>query len=277
MYLLTNLAETFPDTESVQNFISSLTIKKLIPPLAVLVIGILVVRTLLKLFDKLLLSSRLEKASHGMLRAFMKVALYFILLLVVAGQLGVDVTSLIAVLSVISLALTLAVQGALTNVVGGLTLLSTHPFSAGDFVEIGSLSGTVKEVGVAYTKLQTPDNKIVSIPNSVACGAQITNFSVSGTRRVEFEISASYDSPVEEVKAALLRAANVPTSLFTPAPFCGLKTYGDSAISYVLHVWTSSPDYWTTYYAVNENISREFAQAGLIMTYPHLNVHIDNQ
>lgn len=277
MPFLTDLAETLPDTETITQFLTGLTLRKVIPPIIIFAVGLVAVRLLMQLFDRALQRSRLEKASYGMLRTFMRTVLYFILILIVAGQLGVDVTSLIAVLSVISLALTLAVQGALTNVVGGITLLSTHPFSAGDFVEIGTTSGTVVEVGMTYTKLCTPDNKLVSIPNSAASGAQITNFSASGTRRVEFSVSASYDSDPEAVKAALLRAANVPTSLFTPAPFAGLKTYGDSAIEYVLHVWTASSDYWTTYFTVNEAIAREFAQDGLIMTYPHLNVHIDGK
>lgn len=276
MPILTEIIENLPDSESVRNFLGSLTLQRVIPTLAILIIGILVIRVLLQLFDKVLQGSRLEKASYGMLRTFMRVALYFILALLMAAQLGLDVTSLIAVVSVISLAFTLAVQGALTNVVGGITLLSTHPFSAGDFVEIGETSGTVLEVGVAYTKLLTPDNKTVSIPNSAASQAQITNFSVSGTRRVEFQISVEYGSDMEAVKAALLRASNVPTSLFTPAPFVGLRTYGDSAITYVLHVWTAASDYWTTYYAVNEAVAREFEAAGIVMTYPHLNVHLDN-
>lgn len=276
MPILTEMIGNLPDSESVRNFLGSLTLQRVIPTLVILIIGILVIRVLLQLFDKVLQGSRLEKASYGMLRTFMRVALYFILALLMAAQLGLDVTSLIAVVSVISLAFTLAVQGALTNVVGGITLLSTHPFSAGDFVEIGETSGTVLEVGVTYTKLLTPDNKTVSIPNSVASQAQITNFTVSGTRRVEFQISVEYGSDMETVKAALLRAANVPTSLFTPAPFVGLRTYGDSAITYVLHVWTASSDYWATYYAVNEAISREFEASGITMTYPHLNVHLDN-
>ena len=92
---------------------------------------------------------------------------------------------------------------------------------------------------------------------------------------MDLTVSASYDSPVESVKAALLRAANSPTSLFTPEPFAGVKEYGDSAITYVLQVWSSASDYWTTYFAVNEAISREFAQDGIEMTYPHLNVHLD--
>ena len=262
MMLTEVLPEALPDAQAVKGFFDSLTWQKVIPPLVLLLVGLVAVRLLLRLFDRALERSRLERAAYAMLRSVMKVLLYFILLLLVAAQLGVDVSSLVAILSVISLALSLAVQGALTNVV--------------DFVELGDQSGTVLEVSVTYTKLQTPDNKIVSIPNSTAAAARITNFSAAGTRRVDLTVSASYRSPVESVKAALLRAANSPTSLFTPEPFAGVKEYGDSAITYVLQVWSSAPDYWTTYFTVNEAISREFAQDGIEMTYPHLNVHLDS-
>ena len=276
MMLTEVLPETLPDAQAVKGFFDSLTWQKVIPPLVLLLVGLVAVRLLLRLFDRALERSRLERAAYAMLRSVMKVLLYFILLLLVAAQLGVDVSSLVAILSVISLALSLAVQGALTNVVGGVTLLTTRPFKAGDFVELGDQSGTVLEVSVTYTKLQTPDNKIVSIPNSTAAAARITNFSAAGTRRVDLTVSASYRSPVESVKAALLRAANSPTSLFTPEPFAGVKEYGDSAITYVLQVWSSASDYWTTYFTVKEAISREFAQDGIEMTYPHLNVHLDS-
>ena len=276
MMLTEVLPETLPDAQAVKGFFDSLTWQKVIPPLVLLLVGLVAVRLLLRLFDRALERSRLERAAYAMLRSVMKVLLYFILLLLVAAQLGVDVSSLVAILSVISLALSLAVQGALTNVVGGVTLLTTRPFKAGDFVELGDQSGTVLEVSVTYTKLQTPDNKIVSIPNSTAAAARITNFSAAGTRRVDLTVSASYRSPVESVKAALLRAANSPTSLFTPDPFAGVKEYGDSDITYVLQVWSSASDYWTTYFTVNEAISREFAQDGIEMTYPHLNVHLDS-
>ena len=276
MMLTEVLPEALPDAQAVKGFFDSLTWQKVIPPLVLLLVGLVAVRLLLRLFDRALERSRLERAAYAMLRSVMKVLLYFILLLLVAAQLGVDVSSLVAILSVISLARSLAVQGALTNVVGGVTLLTTRPFKAGDFVELGDQSGTVLEVSVTYTKLQTPDNKIVSIPNSTAAAARITNFSAAGTRRVDLTVSASYRSPVESVKAALLRAANSPTSLFTPEPFAGVKEYGDSAITYVLQVWSSAPDYWTTYFTVNEAISREFAQDGIEMTYPHLNVHLDS-
>lgn len=272
MHLLT---ATTPDLSGLSEFFRSLTLGKLIPTLLILAVGIVVIRLLMKLFDRALQRTKLEPASFGMIKSIMRAVLYFILILIAVSGLGVDVTSLIAVLSIVSLALSLAVQGALSNVVGGFTLLSTHPFKAGDYVEIGSRSGVVHEVGLVYTKLTTLDNKIISIPNSIASGAEIVNYSTAENRRVDIQVSAAYSAPTEDVKAALLRAANVPTALFTPEPFAGLESYGESAINYVVRVWTPSDTYWDTFFQVTENIREEFAQAGITMTFPHLNVHLE--
>lgn len=263
------------DLAGLKGFFQSLTIEKLLPTLLVFVAGLVIVKLMLRLFEKLLSRSKLERAAYGMIRATMKVLLYFILVLVVAGQLGVDVTSLIAVLSVLSLAVTLAVQGALTNVVGGVSLLTTHPFKSGDYVDIGSDSGTVQEVGLSYTTLLTVDNKTVRIPNSIAASARIVNYSTADTRRVDLTVAVSYDCPTEDVKAALLQAANVPAALLTPVPFAAIEKYDESTITYVLRTWTATENYWDTYYAINENIRTQFEEAGITMTYPHLNVHLN--
>ena len=134
------------DLASIKKFFASLTLQKLVPVILIVVIGLLLVKLLLKLFDRVLERSRLERTMFSFLRAAMRTLLYTILVLVAASSLGVDVTSLVAILSVVSLAISLAVQNALSNVVGSVTLLTTHPFHVGDFVEIGSDSGTVEEI-----------------------------------------------------------------------------------------------------------------------------------
>lgn len=256
-------------------FFANLTLQRLLPSILILVVGILVIKLILKLVDRSLSNSKMEKSAHPMIRSILRIVLYFILILIIVSQLGVNVTSLVALASVLTLAISLSVQDMLANVFGGLTILSTHPFKAGDFVEVAGKTGTVTGVGVTYTTLTTPDNLIVSIPNRAITSAQIVNYTILGTRRVEFSVSASYDSDPSQVISALLQAANVPTSMFTPAPFAGVQSYGDSAIVYTLHVWTAAADYWTTYFDVNQNIFRIFKEHGIDMTYPHLNVHLD--
>jgi small conductance mechanosensitive channel len=128
---------------------------------------------------------------------------------------------------------------------------------------------------MSYTKLMTPDNKVIYIPNSAVVSADIVNFTVSGTRRVDLTFSASYNAPTETVIKALYEAAKVPGVLSDPAPFASVSKYGDSSIEYVLRVWTKTNDYWDVNFAINEKVRETFRTAGVEMSYPHLNVHIE--
>ena len=239
------------------------------------VIGSLLIRIVNRAIKKLLENSKLEKAAHSLIRTLVKTILYVLLALILASSIGIDVTGIVALASVASLAISLALQNMLANVIGGFTLLYTHPFGSGDYVEIAGQSGTVQEVGIAYTRLTTPDNKLVSIPNSAVVAAEIVNYSVTGTRRVDINVTASYDADPDKVVEALLEAAQDERVLADPAPFAALTEYGESAISYTVRVWVKTDDYWDVYHKINRRISQVFAQEGIEMTYPHLNVHLD--
>ena len=257
-------------------FLKNLTLASVLPAAVVLVVGMLAIRIIMKLVDKSMSKTKLEKAAVSLIRSLLRVVLWVLLGLMVASKLGIDVTGVVALASVASLALSLSLQDALSNVIGGFMLLSNHPFHSGDYVEIGGQGGTVQTIDITYTKLTTGDNKTISIPNSAVVASQIVNYSTSGTRRVDINVSASYETPIETVKAALLEAARIGTVINTPAePFAAVLNYGESAIEYTLRVWTTADEYWNTMFAINENIKREFDQAGVKMTYPHVNVHID--
>ena len=255
--------------------LNAVTLSNVVPAALVLVIGALLIRVILKLTKKSLAKTRLERAAATLIYSLLRVVLYVLLGLMAASKLGIDVTGVVALASVASLALSLALQDSLSNVIGGFLLLSNHPFHTGDYVEIAGQGGTVQTIDITYTKLTTGDNKTISIPNSAVVASQIVNYSTSGTRRVDINVSASYDSPIDTVKAALLEAARVDGVLAEPAPFAAVLGYGDSAINYTLRVWTSADDYWNAFFTINENIKAEFDKAGVEMTYPHLNVHID--
>jgi small conductance mechanosensitive channel len=248
---------------------------RIVPFLFIMVAGILIIKIVLKIVNKALDKSHLEKAAHSLIKSLVRTALYLLLGLIAASSLGIDVTGIIALASVLTLAISLSVQNLLTNIIGGFTLLYTKPFKSGDYVEIAAESGTVSEIGMTYTKLITPDNKVIYIPNSAVVAADITNYSVTGTRRVELKISASYDAPTETVLKALYEAAQVEGVMSDPAPFAAVSTYGDHAIEYTMRVWTATADYWTVYFAMNEKVRQTFKDNGISMTYPHLNVHLD--
>lgn len=247
----------------------------LLPAALILVGGILVVRLVMKLVDKLLEKSGMEKAALGLIRAVANTVLHGLLVLIVASKLGIDVTGIVALASVLTLAVSLSVQNLLTNLVSGFTLLYTKPFVAGDFVEIAGQCGTVQAIGLTYTKLATADNKTVYTPNGSVTSAQIINYTVLGTRRIDISISASYDAPIDKVLEALRTAAKVPTAMETPAPFAAVQSYGESTINYVLQVWSTADNYWTTLFDINNSVKAVFDNAGVEMSYPHINVHMD--
>ena len=241
----------------------------------ILAVGLFLVKLVTKLVGKALLRSKLEKAAHSMIIGVVRVLLYVLLLINVASALGIDITGVVALASVLTLAVSLALQNMLANVMGGFTILTTHPFHSGDFVDIGGQSGTVEEITMVYTRLATPDNKIVSIPNNTVIGSQITNYSVAGTRRVDINVTASYDMAAQDVIDALPQAGAVEKVLKEPAPFAAITDYGESAIGYTLRLWVKSEDYWDVYFQVNQRIQSVFAENRIEMCYPHLNVHLD--
>ena len=158
------------------------------------VVGVLIIRLVMKVVNKTLEKSKLEKAAHSLIKTLAKTVMWVLLALVLAASLGIDVTGIVALASVATLAVSLALQNLLANVIGGFTLLYTHPFGSGDYVEIAGQAGTVNEVGISYTKLITPDNKLISIPNSAVVAAQIVNYTALGLRRVDINVAASFSA-----------------------------------------------------------------------------------
>ena len=243
--------------------------------IVILVVGIFAMRIIRRILKTTLEKSKLEKAAHSLITSLASAAMYVLLGLIVASSLGIDVTSIVALASVLTLALSLTLQNMVSNILGGFTILYTHPFHSGDYVEIAGQGGTVKEINMTYTMLATADNKLISIPNSAVVAAQIVNYSAAETRRVEVLVSASYDAPTQKVLDALIQAGTVDNVLLDPAPRAVITAYGDSAISYSLRLWVKTPDYWDVYFQVNQRVKDVFDEQGIEMTYPHLNVHIN--
>ena len=260
---------------TIPEILNSSAFKSACTAVITLVIGVLVIRVVMKVLQKTLEKSKLEKAAHSLITSLAKAAMYILLALIVASGLGIDVSSIVALASVLTLALSLALQNMVSNIIGGFTILYTHPFHSGDYVEIAGQGGTVREINMTYTVLATPDNKLLSIPNSSVVAAQIVNYSVTGTRRVEVNVSASYEVPTQKVIDALVQAGTLDNVLLDPAPVAYITNYGESAIAYSLRVWVKTDDYWDVYFAITQRIKNIFDEQNIAMTYPHLNVHLD--
>ncbi len=250
---------------------------RLLSVLVILAAGLLIIRIVLNIINRALEKSKLEKAAHSLVKSLAAVVLYALLALIAASALGIDVTGIVALASVVSLAVSLALQNSLTNLIGGFTLLYTRPFSSGDFVEIAGQSGTVREIGMAYTKLLTPDNKLISIPNSAVVAAQIVNYTVTGRRRVDVNVTVSYATEPARVLEALKEAGQVSYALEDPALFVGITGYDQSAISYTLRIWTTADDYWDAWFEMNNRVQEIFGREGLKMVYPVMNVRLEKE
>lgn len=237
-------------------------------------IAILVV---MKVVDKLLgRSKKMDGTLKGFVMTACKIALWALAIIIVADSLGIDTASLVAAVSVVGLALSLAVQNIAANLFSGLTLLITRPFGEGDLIEVGGNLGTVKSVGLFYTVIDTLDNRVVSIPNGDVTASAIVNYSREPMRRVDWTFTASYDCSTESVKAAIMEAIAEDSRICDQpeAPFVVLGAYKDSCIEYIVRVWCHNDDYWDVYFGLNERVRESFERNGVKMTYGHVNVHI---
>ena len=270
--VLNEVAESTGLSQLFQNF-TGLSLSKIISIAILAVCCILIIKVVQHCLNRILSRGRVEKSLHSFLRNSVNILLWFLFVLIMASAIGIDVTSLVAVLSVASL----AVQGSLSNLAGGIQVLTAKPFKVGDYIETNSVSGTVREIGMAHTKLVTVDNKLIYIPNSEIAGAKIINYNPEERRRVDLVFSASYDDPTDRVISAIRGVILAhPKALQDPEPFVRLSAFKDSCIDYTVRVWCATGDYWDLYYDLLEQVRDAFERQGVTMTYPHMNVHIQN-
>ncbi len=252
-----------------------LSVGKLLSTLVLLLACLAAVRLAMALVERLAARSSMDGRVRRYVIRGVRTLLYLLAALIVAGSLGIDVTSLIAMVSVLGLAVSLAVQDVLSNVAGGMVLLFTKPFSLGDYVDTGDGEGEVEEITLTHTKLDTFSGQRVMLPNSRLVAGKIVNYSVRGVRRADLTVCASYDDSAQAVRAACLRAVSQTENILPdPAPAVVVTAYGESAIEYHVRFWTRTEHFWDAQNAVLEGIRQSFAEDGITMTYNHLNVHL---
>ena len=257
--------------------VTQAAIANFIPAVIVLIIGLIAVKLIMKGVSKAIEKTNLEKSLHTFVKSAIKAVLYFIVLIIILGMLGIPITSFIAVLSVAGLAVSLAVQNSLTNLAGGVTILGTKPFKVGDFIDASGISGTVKEIGLFYTRLQTATKQIVFVPNGKISADTIVNYNEESERKLVLKFSASYDDDIEKVKKALREAVESDKRILKDsAPLINVNAYLDSSIEYIVAVWTKNEDYWDVNWYLLEEVKRSFDKNCVTMSYNHVNVHMIN-
>ena len=256
-------------------YLGTLSLSSILSAIVIFIICLIVTRILSKVLGKAMEKSKLEKGLKSFILSAIRIGLWAIVIVIVAESLGIPTASLVAVLSVAGLALSLAIQGIASNLFSGVTVLATKPFVSGDYVELGGVSGTVHAVGLFHTTILTVDNKLIYVPNSDVTSSKIINYSHEPKRRVDITVNVAYDSPIEEVKAALTELMEGDARiLHDPAPFVSILSYKGSTVEYVIRAWVNTADYWDVYFALNEGLLPALAKHGCEMSYDHVNVHM---
>ncbi|MCH4887283.1 mechanosensitive ion channel [Acidaminobacter sp. JC074] len=246
---------------------------KVILCLLFLIIGLRVIKSIVKRVEKALDKRDIDKTVAKFAASMTNIVLKILLVIALAGTLGVKETSFVAVLGAAGFAIGMALQGSLGNFAAGVILLILRPIKIGDFVEVAGMTGSVSSIQVFSTELKTPDNKTIIIPNGSIIGSNIINYSVEPQRRVDFTFGVDYDADIKTVKELLVSTAKShDLVLDDPDVFVGLAELGDSSINFVLRVWVNAPDYWTVFFDLNEQVKEKLDAANIGIPYPHIQV-----
>lgn len=243
--------------------------------LIIMIIGYRIIAVIEKRLKKPGRFNKLDPSVKTFMVSFVTISLKVLLMIIVLSIVGVPMASLITVIGSCAVAIGLALQGGLSNIAGGLMLLIFKPFKVGDFINACGNDGTVKAITLFYTTIVTIDNKVIQLPNGSLSNSSITNYSANKTRRVDLEISVSYSSDIEKVKKILTSIVNKHKLILQDEEkFCRLKTHGSSALIFVLRVWVNTPDYWTVYFDLMEEIKKEFDKNNIEIPFEQLDVHM---
>lgn len=248
--------------------------KSLLMAIVLAVVGRYAIKFINKLVARVLERRNVEQTVQSFLKSFINITLVTLLIIMVVGTLGVNTTSLAALLASAGLAVGMALSGNLQNLAGGIILLFLKPFKVGDFIEVQGVSGTVKAIHIFHTILTTTDNKELYVPNGALSSGNIMNYSKNDLRRVDFTVSVEYGTDVEQVKQvtlALLQADN--RIMQDPAPFIAVSALADSSVNFALRVWVKASDYWNVFFDTNERIYAEYNKAGIKFPFPQLQIH----
>jgi small conductance mechanosensitive channel len=261
--------------DEILNFLTHAGIRIMLAA-AALFVGWYLIKCLMRLVRGSKKLQKTEITVKTFLISFISVTLKILLVVSVIGILGFPLTSILAVLASAGLAIGLALQGALSNLAGGLMILIFKPFKAGDYISDGKNEGSVEEITVFYTKLLTVDNKIITVPNKQITESPVVNFSAKDTRRVEILFKVCRGCDIEKVKSALIEVASRhPLILKEPPPFAGLFSHGEGYMEFTLRAWTKRADYWQVYFDLNENVKKHFDSFGIVMPNRQLDININ--
>lgn len=255
---------------------------KVLAALLIYCVGAWIIKKIKKILSNIFAKRHTEKAIASFTMSLVSITLTILLIILTVGTLGVNTTSLAALLAAGGMAIGMALSGTVQNFAGGIMLLVFKPFKAGDFIEAQGFSGTVSEVNIVSTKLRTTDNRTIVLPNGALSGGTINNISQNPTRRVEWKIGVEYGSDTEKAREILLGLLNDDKRVLTgpdapELPSMKLSALMDSSIELQLRCWVKTEDYWDVLYDTNEKIYISLPQNGISFPFPQLDVHVVDQ
>lgn len=251
---------------------------KLVVAFIVLIIGRWLIKLVKKWMANGILSRKADPTLHKFLSNLASFVLNFILIIFVIGILGVNTSSLVALLASAGLAIGMALSGTLQNFAGGVVIMIFRPFKVGDFISAQGQEGVVKEIQIFNTIVLTTDNKVIHIPNGILSTGVMTVFTKEETRRIDWTISISYGDDYDKAKAVLLHLCNEdPRILKDPKAFVAIGALNNSSVDLRLRVWVKSADYWPVFFDMNEKVYKALPEAGLNFPFPQVNVHLNQK
>lgn len=228
-------------------------------------------RSMIKRLDK----SQIDNAVVSFLVGILRTVIVVAALLMALSHVGIQTTSFIAILGAAGLAIGLALQGSLANFASGVLIMIYRPFHSGDYVEAGSIAGTVLSIELFNSVLKTPDNKVVTVPNSQITNSPITNYSRQPTRRVDMVIGVSYSADLKKTKEVLMQVINEDDRVLPdPEPRVAVTELGDSSVNLIVRPWVNSADYWPLYWDMMEKIKIRLDENGIGIPFPQMDVHL---
>lgn len=248
--------------------------KSLLLAILVAIVGRYLVKFINRLVAQMLVRRNVEPTVQSFLKSFTNITLLTLLIITVISTLGVNTTSLAALLASAGMAVGMALSGNLQNLAGGIILLFFKPYKVGDFIEAQGVSGTVKAIQIFHTILTSIDNKELFIPNGALSSGNITNYNKNGLRRIDFIVGVEYGTEVEKVKQTVADLIGSDQRILAdPAPFVAVKELADSSVNFLVRVWVNTADYWGVFFDMNERIYTEFNKRGIGFPFPQLQIH----
>ncbi|MFW6107413.1 MAG: mechanosensitive ion channel family protein [bacterium] len=241
----------------------------------ILVIGWLAAKVLRSTVEKLMARSQVDETLVRFVARLVHVAVWVFVLIAALSRLGVQTASFIAVVGAAGLAVGLALQGSLANFAAGVLLILFKPCKAGDYVEAAGVTGTIEEVGIFTTRLRSPDNKAIIVPNAKLTGENITNYTAKKTRRVDLVVGVAYDADLKHAREVFANAlARDDRILEDPVPQIAVLELADSSVNFAVRPWVKTEDYWDVYFDTTEAIKVALDEAGIGIPFPQHDVHL---